>query len=51
MERRAADTQQHRQRSDERERKQRDVQAERPAVEDEITEDAEYDRHGEKSET
>jgi hypothetical protein len=49
MERRPANTQHHGQRSHEREREQRDVQTERPAMEDEITEDAEPDRRSEKS--
>ena len=50
MEWRAADAQQHGQRSDEREREERDVQPERMSVEEEIAEDAERDRSNEKTE-
>jgi hypothetical protein len=51
MKRRAANPQQHRERRDEREREERDVQAKRPAVKEEIPENAERDRRSEKSET
>ena len=50
MKRRPPDAQQHSERSNEREREERNVQAERPTVEDEIAEHPEHDRRSEKSE-